>query len=49
MTKGYQQAMIRLGIVAVAIVLIALGVAQGEMQMVFSKAAVICLECIGIG
>ncbi len=48
MTKGRKLAMLRLGVVVVAVVLIAVGVAQGEMQMVFSKAAAICLECIGL-
>ena len=49
MTKGRKLAMLRLGVGVVAVVLIAVGVAQGEMQMVFSKAAAICLECIGLG
>lgn len=49
MSKGYKLAMLRLGVVVLALVLIAVGVAQGEMQMVFGKAAAICLECIGLG
>lgn len=32
-----------------AIVLIVLGVAQGEMLDVWRKASLICYECIGIG
>lgn len=49
MSKGYKLAMLRLSVVVLALVLIAVGVTQGEMQMVFSKAAAICLECIGLG
>lgn len=49
MSKGRKLAMLRLSVVVLALVLIAVGVAQGEMQMVFSKAAAICLECIGLG
>ena len=32
-----------------AIVLIVLGIAQGEMLDVWRKASLICYECIGIG
>ena len=31
------------------IIMIALGAARGEVQVVLSKAIRICLECIGIG
>jgi hypothetical protein len=38
-----------LAILAVAAVLIALGVAQGDALDTLRKAALICFECIGIG
>lgn len=36
-------------ILAVAAVLIVLGVAQGDALAVFRKASLVCYECIGIG
>ena len=36
-------------ILVAAILFIAIGVYQGEMETVFRKAAAICMECIGIG
>ena len=40
---------LQLGILAAAGVMIYFGVQNGEMMTVFRKAAMICLECIGIG
>ncbi|MDR3295717.1 MAG: thioredoxin [Clostridiales Family XIII bacterium] len=39
----------RFACLALALLFVALGVANGEMQAVFRKAIRICLECIGIG
>lgn len=36
-------------VLALAAILIAVGVAQGDPLWVFRKAALICYECIGIG
>jgi hypothetical protein len=33
----------------IAVVLIALGLFNGEFQTVWEKASTICLECVGIG
>ncbi len=44
-----QKSRIRLGLVVLSVVLIGLGIMQGEPATVFNKAANICLECIGIG
>ena len=44
-----QKSRIRLGLVVLSVVLIVLGIMQGEPATVFNKAANICLECIGIG
>jgi hypothetical protein len=39
----------RVFLVAMSIIFIALGIFQGEVQQVFVKATLVCLECIGIG
>ena len=40
---------IRIGLLAVAIIFIAIGCVGREFHDVFMKAVYICLECIGIG
>lgn len=40
---------IRLLLLSLAAVSIALGLAGGEAEIVFTKAVNLCLECIGIG
>lgn len=40
---------LQLCILAAAGIMIYFGVQNGEMMTVFRKAAMICLECIGIG
>ena len=36
-------------ILAAGIGMLAFGIARGELLVIFQKAALICLECIGIG
>lgn len=36
-------------LLAVAVALMAAGVARGEVQQVWMKASNICMECIGLG
>ncbi len=36
-------------LLAVAVAMIALGIMSGGMMDVFSRAVMICLECVGIG
>ena len=38
-----------LGLLALAAVLIAIGVTQGQPGMVLNKAINICMECVGLG
>jgi hypothetical protein len=40
---------ISLGIVAIAVYMVAFGAARGEVPVVLSQAVTICLECMGIG
>ena len=40
---------IRLALLFSGVVMMTLGLVQGEAQEVLSKAIIICLECIGIG
>ena len=39
----------RFAILAAGIGMLAFGIARGELLVIFQKAALICLECIGIG
>ncbi|MBQ2161164.1 MAG: hypothetical protein II444_04960 [Firmicutes bacterium] len=45
MTKKYAL----IGLLALGILLIITGIAQGQPAQVLQKAANICLECVGIG
>ncbi len=38
-----------LALIALSLVLIAIGVSSGEAKLVLTKAVNICMECIGIG
>lgn len=38
-----------IALAAVGILMIAFGIYRGEMEVVFTKAVNICMECIGIG
>ncbi len=40
---------VRIGLLAVAVCFIAIGVTRGEALTVFVRAINICLECIGLG
>ena len=48
MSKKYKR-LIPAALIAAGIVMLIIGFNRGEMLTVFSKAATICLECIGIG
>ena len=37
------------GLAAAGIIMIALGTYRGEIEVVFRKAIMVCLECIGLG
>ena len=41
--------LLRLGVLALALVFLAVGLRRGEQLEVLAKAVRICLECIGIG
>lgn len=47
--KGRKRTYIGIGVLAVAVFLIATGIARDEMLTVFVRAINICLECIGLG
>ena len=38
-----------IALAAVGILMMAFGIYRGEMEVVFTKAVNICMECIGIG
>ena len=40
---------VRLGLIALAAALMAVGIASGDVRAVMQKAVLICYECIGIG
>lgn len=40
---------LRIALFLAAVIMLAVGIADGEVQTVFQKAVNICLECIGIG
>ena len=48
MSKKYKK-LIPACLIAAGIVMLIVGIVRGEMATVFSKAATVCLECIGIG
>ena len=48
MVKRYRR-LVPVALIAAGIVMLIIGIDRGEMATVFSKAATVCLECIGIG
>ena len=46
MNKGN---LLRLGLLALSLLLILAGIVRGEADMVLQKAVNLCMECIGIG
>lgn len=38
-----------IAILAVGILLIAAGIYRGEIDAIFKKAVIVCMECIGLG
>ena len=48
MVKRYRR-LVPVALIAAGIVMLIIGISRGEMMTVFSKAATVCLECIGIG
>ncbi|MBF1352890.1 MAG: hypothetical protein M3I20_05320 [Mogibacterium diversum] len=48
MSKKYKR-LIPAALIVAGIVMLIIGASRGEIMTVFSKAATVCLECIGIG
>lgn len=40
---------VKIGLLVMGVCLMAIGITNGEVGVVFNKAIKICLECIGIG
>lgn len=49
MNREIKKSLLGAGLVVVALVLMMIGIANGECATVFNKAVNICMECIGIG
>lgn len=49
MNKNVKNKIILISILVVAIVFIFIGINNGDMNELYNKARLICLECIGIG
>ncbi len=48
-TTQQKRILLQTGLLALAVLFMAVGWAKGEVQMVLEKSVNICLECIGIG
>ncbi|MBQ5998610.1 MAG: hypothetical protein IJL70_03975 [Treponema sp.] len=40
---------VTIGLIFLALIMIAIGICRGELSVVLEKASRICMECIGIG
>lgn len=47
--KGARLTNVRLILLVIALVAIAYGILNGELQVVLAKGIRVCLECVGIG
>ena len=49
MMKKTLRTIIQFTVLATGITLLILGILSGELQLIFQKGTIVCLECIGIG
>lgn len=49
MTKQWKSQKMGIGMAVLGVLMMSYGICRGEVDVVFTKAIRICLECIGIG